>query len=1612
VGYGKHDGSCSAQDKRALRMPMRLLVVCIACFGFTPVFGQNLSLSGGTFWQIGYQQVNTVQQESVQGNLVATLAIDNPNAFPFTTDTAIVVSIVPSGMTVSGVSNTCGLVLPAPVNNTVMIPVGTIFPPGNGQYSCYIYGSVLAAATGVYTANVAGLSFSSVSSVTVTANAVAPSIDALFSPSLIQPGGTSTLIIDLVNPDASPATLTAAFSATLPSGMTVAGAATVSSFAGTNCPANLLNAAIGQSTITFGAGAIIPVADRCEIRVPVTIAVDGMYSISFPANALQDAAGGSVATGSFGLNVGLPPTVSATFAPATITAGSASTLSLILGNPTTVPAPLLGVGTAVFTLPAGVTIASNPALGGTCPSVTATAGGASISIGPSLVLPAVTGCTVSVNVTAATAGTYTEAAPAGTLVTAYGSSVAATAVSLTVTGTSAPPSVTPSFSPAAVAVNTNSVLTLNFGNTNASAATLTAAFQLSLPAGLTVASVPGVGGTCTAGSVGAAGGATAITYASAATIPAGGCTVTVNVVAATPASYLAVISTGTLVTSLGTNAATTSATLVVGSPPTLGAAFNPTTIAPNGTSVLTLTLGNSNSVAATLSKALPDALPAGLVVASTPAIGGTCAAGSVTAAAGAGTVTFASGATVPATPGCTITVSVTSAASGTYTDTIAAGALATNFGATAAATSAQLTVGNLPTLSAAFNPTTIAPNATSILTLTLGNPNATAATLTQTLADALPSGLVVAGKPAIGGTCAAASVAAAAGAGTITFASGAALPATTGCTITVNVTSATAGSYTDTLAAGALVTNLGANAAAASSVLTVGAAPTISVAFNPGTIAPNATSALTLTLGNSNSTAATLTQALTDTLPAGLVVAPGTAGIGGTCAAGSVTAAMGTITLATGASVPATSGCTIIVNVTSAASGTYTDAIAAGALGTNFGANAAAASAALIVQVPAVAPTVSLAFAPASVSQGKASALTISLGNANSGAATLSQAFTDTLPSGLVVASPAAISGTCAPGSVGAAAGAGAITFANGASIPTGGCTITVNVTSGAAGTYADTVSVGALQTLLGSNSVAGSATLKVTQPGLPSVSGQSLTAATAVLTGLGLQVAKQYTTSSQPYNTVIGQNPPAGTVVAGNTTVTLIVSSGTASNPNKPLSTSAAVLAAPAAPALVSVAQGVENTCNTLSQTTSVLTSAQQKLLTACTAIIQSLGGASATPAQIQAVTNTLNAVSGRQMTAQQRASVEMAGGQLTNVGDRLSQLRAGDRGINLSGLNIEMPIDAAASTAASLARTPILNVGKDVWNNLVGGNSGDAPGGILGDKLGIFVNGSIKRGSRDQTGDETGFDFKSTGVTGGIDYRFTDHTVWGLAFSHAPSTTTFTDGSGRVDARSNAGSIFGTYYRPSYYVDWLGSFGHNTYDSTRIVSCSVSNCGVDLSATALGSTGAKQYAFATSGGWNFRSGPFVFGPDLAINYLQVNINGFVESGDSGLELAYGDQVGKSLLTKLGVHGSYAWSTRFAVISPQIQARYLHEFMNAAQSAVVQFAADTFNSAPGTPGSDSFKVFTDQPDRNYFDWRAGVVAQFPFGAAFYVQYAATEGLQYTRMHDFGFGLRIQTKVP
>jgi uncharacterized protein YhjY with autotransporter beta-barrel domain len=430
-----------------------------------------------------------------------------------------------------------------------------------------------------------------------------------------------------------------------------------------------------------------------------------------------------------------------------------------------------------------------------------------------------------------------------------------------------------------------------------------------------------------------------------------------------------------------------------------------------------------------------------------------------------------------------------------------------------------------------------------------------------------------------------------------------------------------------------------------------------------------------------------------------------------------------------------------------------------------------------------------------------------------------------------------------------------------------------------------------------------------------------------------------------------------------------------------------------------VSVARGLENTCAALAGAFTggtALTARQQDLLTTCTAIISDYGAGT----NLGGLQQTLNAISGRQATAATRIPMQFAAGQISNIGARLDALRNGERGISVSGLDLGMPGGAQA------VFTPLV----DLTRGLLGGGAGDEPGSLLGDRLGIFVTGTLRRGSQDTTDAEQGFDFKNTGATLGADYRLGNSYILGAAFGYGKSESDFDDDGGRLDARHTSVSLYGTYYNDRLHVDWLAGFGHNSYEVARNIDFASSSTGigcngVSCSTQSDGSTGAREYSFSLSSGLDFHRDAVAFGPTLEVEYKQVGVNSFTESGPSGLDLQFGGISSSSLLAKFGGYASYALKTRWFVVVPQVQARVLHEFANDSRSEGVQFAADTL---PGA-ADRMFFVFTDRPDRNYFDWKTSVLFQFPYGIAGFIDYGGITGLQNITAHELSLGLRVET---
>jgi uncharacterized repeat protein (TIGR01451 family) len=165
---------------------------------------------------------------------------------------------------------------------------------------------------------------------------------------------------------------------------------------------------------------------------------------------------------------------------------------------------------------------------------------------------------------------------------------------------------------------------------------------------------------------------------------------------------------------------------------------------------------------------------------------------------------------------------VTANYTGAFVNTLPVGALETSNGSNTGAAVATLTVTPIPSnvplnLRKSFSPATVTAGEISTLTITLRNPNSTAAVLIAPLTDTFPIGMLVSGSASntCGGT-------ATVGASSVTLIGGS-IPANLSCTLTVNVTAncGCTGGLVNTLPIGALLTTNGSNTAAALATLNV-----------------------------------------------------------------------------------------------------------------------------------------------------------------------------------------------------------------------------------------------------------------------------------------------------------------------------------------------------------------------------------------------------------------------------------------------------------------------------------------------------------------------------------------------------------------------------------------------------------------------------------------------------------------------------------------------------------------------------------------------------------------------------------------------------------------------
>lgn len=419
-------------------------------------------------------------------------------------------------------------------------------------------------------------------------------------------------------------------------------------------------------------------------------------------------------------------------------------------------------------------------------------------------------------------------------------------------------------------------------------------------------------------------------------------------------------------------------------------------------------------------------------------------------------------------------------------------------------------------------------------------------------------------------------------------------------------------------------------------------------------------------------------------------------------------------------------------------------------------------------------------------------------------------------------------------------------------------------------------------------------------------------------------------------------------------------------------------------------VAGTIQEICPKMGAQASTLTAAQTQLLGSCRKLVQTSNALQGSGPSGQSLGLTesglrsaLQGVAPEEMNAQNRSRTISTS---SPVGARLLALRRGAGG----GL--------LANASFNLNGQPVMLSELLPEGSRGGGASADS--GLAGPWSG-FVQGHYNWGDRDASQYEDGFDFDDFGITGGVDYRYSEATVAGIALSFSRTDADFDGGLGKVESKNVGISVYGSHSMGQAYVEGALGYARADFDSDRRILVTSTTAVSGFDTTARGSTDADQFTASIGAGYDWSRDGMTVTPFARLSYLDLDIDGFTESEPvHGLGLDVEGRSVRSLQSAIGVQIMKAVSMASGVVTPYLGIEWNHEFKNDDESIIAKYTHDPFNT--------HFVIPTADPDRDYFTVRAGLSAVFPSGVSAFANLDTVLGLSDTSSTSLTVGMRIE----
>ncbi len=305
----------------------------------------------------------------------------------------------------------------------------------------------------------------------------------------------------------------------------------------------------------------------------------------------------------------------------------------------------------------------------------------------------------------------------------------------------------------------------------------------------------------------------------------------------------------------------------------------------------------------------------------------------------------------------------------------------------------------------------------------------------------------------------------------------------------------------------------------------------------------------------------------------------------------------------------------------------------------------------------------------------------------------------------------------------------------------------------------------------------------------------------------------------------------------------------------------------------------------------------------------------------------------------AQASTSRRFASGQIGNFQQRLEALHSGNvdsfsNGLRLSSnsLRRQRPQDEPdgmqqwleVKNATAKQQTALrANAAEDTTPAL-----GNQPGNANSSPVAIWTAGTISVGDDAKDSSDQSLDFVTSGLSAGVDYRWSPQLTVGLGFGYGHDKTDIGDNGSRSEADSYSVAGYGSY-RPvkEIYLDAVLGYQRLSFENRRYVT--------DNGSRVKGDRDGSQVFVSLAAGYEYRQQQWLLNPYVRVDLADARLDSYAESGDSLYALIYDQQTVDTSSTSLGLRSEYALTTAIGEFTPSLRLEYQHDFQGAGEASM-----------------------------------------------------------------------------